>query len=104
MKRLRVEISDEAKDDLHAIKFYIATQGAPEAADRFAEKLIAHCEHLCTFHDRGAPRDDLARGVRTLVHERRTLIAYRVCDDVVTVLGFLYRGLDIGAAFRERGR
>jgi toxin ParE1/3/4 len=102
MKRLRVDISDEAEDDLHAIKLYIATQGAPEAADRLAEELIAHCEGLCAFPDRGAPRDDLARGVRTLVHERRTLIAYKVGEHAVTVLGFFYRGRDVEAAFRRR--
>ncbi|MEA3063506.1 MAG: hypothetical protein QOJ94_3287 [Sphingomonadales bacterium] len=103
MRRLRIDISDQAEDDLLAIKLYIASQGAPEAAERLAEELIARCEDLCSFPDRGAPRDDLARGVRTLVHEKRTLIAYRVRDDVVTVLGFFYRGRDVGMAFRERG-
>ena len=101
MRRFRVDISDEAEEELNAIKLYIAAQGAPEAAERLAEELIARCESLCEFPERGTPRDDLARGVRTLVHERRTVIAYKVIDDVVTVLGFYCRGRDIRAAMRE---
>jgi toxin ParE1/3/4 len=98
----RVDFSEEAEDDLLAIRDYLAAHADEAIADQFIEALIARCESLSRFADRGSPRDDLAAGVRTIGHKKSVLIAYRVREKVVTVLGFFSRGRDVTAAFRER--
>jgi len=43
---------------------------------------------------RGSPRDDLQPGIRILVFERRTTIAYRIREDAVQILRIFYAGRD----------
>jgi toxin ParE1/3/4 len=47
---------------------------------------------LETFPFRGTPRNDLLKGLRTIVHRRTVTIAYIVGGDEVAVTDFLYRG------------
>jgi plasmid stabilization system protein ParE len=101
VKRFRVEISSEAEEDLDAIRMYVRDEASEEVAERLVDELTTRCEKLSAFPDRGAARDDLAVGVRTIAHKRTVLIVYRVREDVVTVVGFFYRGRDVDSAFRE---
>jgi toxin ParE1/3/4 len=100
VKLSRVEFSDEAEEDLLAIRIYLTEKASAAVADRFVESLIARSEALSSFADRGSPRDDLALGVRTISHKKSVLIAYRVREEIVIVLGFFYRGRDVTAAFK----
>jgi plasmid stabilization system protein ParE len=102
VKRYRVVYSDDAEDDLHAIGLYLAAEASPAIAERFVEALIARCEKLATYPNRGAQRHDSAAGLRTISNKKSVLIAYRVGEEVVTVVGFLYRGRDVAAVLRER--
>lgn len=60
MKRYRVDYSDDAEDDLHAIGLYLAAEASVPVAQRFVEELIARCEKLATYPGRGARRHDAA--------------------------------------------
>jgi toxin ParE1/3/4 len=60
--------------------------------DRIEQKIVSVAE----FPLRGTPRDDLAAGVRTLVFERRLLIAYRVENAVVIVLRVISGQRELG--------
>jgi len=44
---------------------------------------------------RGQSRNDLAPGIRTLVFERRAVIAYSVDTEFVTILRIFYAGQNI---------
>ncbi len=48
----------------------------------------------CQLPNRGAPRDNLLPGLRTLSFERRALVVYRVENDTVSILRVFYRGRD----------
>lgn len=102
MKRFRVAVSDDAEADLEAIRRYIASEASPAQAERFCDVLLARCERLESFLGRGARRDDLGAGVRTLVHKRSATVVYRVGEEVVEVVGFFYRGKDVPTALRDR--
>ena len=88
MKRYRVDYSDDAEDDLHAIGLYLAAEASVPVAERFVEGLIARCEKLANYPERGARRHEAA-GLRTISHKKSVLIAYRVGEEVVTVVGLL---------------
>ena len=102
MKRFRVAVSDDAEDDLDAIRCYIASGGSMSVAESFVEALLKRCERLTTFPGRGARRDDLGQGVRTLVHKRSVTIVYRVLGAEVVILGFFYRGQDVSKEVASR--
>ncbi len=102
MKRFRVAISDDAEDDLDAIRAYVAAEGSPARAERLIDALLGRCGKLAALPGRGAPRDDLGPGVRTIIHKRSVTIVYRVREDAVTVVGFFYRGRDVAAALIDR--
>ena len=102
MRRFRVAILDEAEGDLDEIRRYVAEEGSEPVADRLVEALLERSEKLASFPGRGAPRPDLGRGVRTLVHKRAVIIVYRVGDQIVEVVGFCYRGRNVATAMENR--
>ncbi|OYR32448.1 plasmid stabilization system family protein [Brucella lupini] len=79
-----------------ATESYIAGAGSPEAGERFVEEIVSHCDALESFPERGAARDDLLPGLRTLGFRRRVLIAYTAerTSQTVRILGIYYGGQD----------
>lgn len=61
----RVIFAPEAETQLVALYHYIASEAAPEIADRYTDATIAYCERLADFPHRGTPRDDLRPGLRS---------------------------------------
>jgi toxin ParE1/3/4 len=53
------------------------------------------CLGLRDFPERGRLRNDLALNVRTLVFERRVIIAYRIEDRQIIILRIFYAGQNI---------
>jgi toxin ParE1/3/4 len=96
-----VVIGPRALDDLEAIFDWIAEQAGFDVADGYVARIEATCAGLRDFPHRGAPRDDLVPGLRTLAFERRTTIAYTVAVQTVKVQRVLYGGRDMDRAFGE---
>lgn len=90
----RVRVHPAARTDLFDLYRYIEAQSGPERAGGYVSRIEAVCQGLAEFPERGAPRDDIAPGIRTTVMERRVVIAFRVEDDTVTILRVLYAGRD----------
>lgn len=60
-----------------------------------------HCLSLDMFPHRGARRDDLRPGLRTISYRKRVDIAFVIDDDAhrVTILDVFSGGQDLDAAF-----
>lgn len=97
----RVEFSSAAEDQLTALLSFIAEKASPEVAFDYVDSIVAHCESFSTFPHRGTMRDDLRPGLRITNFKKRVLIAFRVKEAVVQVLGIFYGGQDFEAAFER---
>ncbi len=84
---------------LEAIYDYLADHAGPEIARRFTARLEEVCAKLATFPERGAPRNDIRPGLRTISFKRRAVIVFSVEGDVVVIHGVFYAGQDVEAAF-----
>ncbi|MCR9122484.1 MAG: type II toxin-antitoxin system RelE/ParE family toxin [Phyllobacteriaceae bacterium] len=102
MRRLEVELSEEAIADLETIFFFVfdKTRSA-KVADGFVDRIEARCMKVGDVPHGGTARDDLAPGLRTVPFERTALIAYRIEDDRVAITNVFYRGRDMDAAFSD---
>ena len=97
---MRVLFTASAERQLDRLHGYIAERASEPIADRYVGRIIAF-EGLSVFSLRGAARDDLLSGLRTIGFERRATIAFMVTDDAVLVEGVFYGGQDFEANFRE---
>ena len=59
------------------------------------------CEELQTFPHRGTQRDDIRPGLRVTHYRKRSVIAFVVDADQVSILGVFYGGQDYEAALQE---
>jgi len=94
----KVHLQPLAESDLDEIYDFIAADN-PERAFSFVRELREQCEGLRRMPQRGAPREDWAKGLRVLVVKRRVTIAYLIEPDTVQILRLLYAGRD----FRSPG-
>lgn len=83
-----------ARADLFGIYSYIEEHGGSVRAGRYVDRVEAACRQLTTFPEKGAPRDDIAPGLRTWAMERRVLIVYRIAGSSLEILRILYAGRD----------
>ncbi|MEN5060919.1 type II toxin-antitoxin system RelE/ParE family toxin [Luteimonas sp. TWI1416] len=92
----RVEFAPEAVAQLAAIEEYIINAGAPASAVRYVDAIVAYCESLETFPERGTKRDDLFPGLRITSYRGAAVIAFLVDAEreVVSILGVFYGGQD----------
>lgn len=100
MRNLRVIYTPEAEMQLVGLYRYIASEASAQAATRFTDEIVARCDSLNTFSDRGALRQDIRPGLHTLSF-RRVLIAYDVDEATVTIIGIFYGGQDFEAILRD---
>lgn len=91
-----VTFRPEAEADLLEIYTYIADNAGLRIAGNYIARIETACLGLATFPWRGAPREDLAPGVRILVFERRATVAYRVEGDRVRIARIFHAGRDYG--------
>ncbi|TAJ80050.1 MAG: type II toxin-antitoxin system RelE/ParE family toxin [Gallionellaceae bacterium] len=82
----------EAQDQLAALYGYIADAASPESAERYINAIVTHCEGLQTFPNRGTCRDDIRPGLRITNYKKRTVIAFAVDVEMVTIVGIYYGG------------
>jgi plasmid stabilization system protein ParE len=101
VKRYTVEFSPESEDQLAELYRYIATQASPEVAYQYTEAVIAFCEGLSQFPERDTPRDDIRPALRVSNYRHRTVVAYAVQGERVSILGVFYGGQDYESALQQ---
>jgi toxin ParE1/3/4 len=89
---VRIDYENRALIQLESIRDWYTDKAGPEEAANIVRALFDRCESLAEFPHRGTPHDDIRPGLRTILHERRFTIGYRVDGAVVTVLGVIGRG------------
>ena len=97
MKTWRIVYDPEALDDLDEIHDWVARHAGPQTAERYEARIIAFVRRLRNFPNRGKHRDDVSPGLRIVSFEERVDVAYRVLDDKVEILRFLYAGRQFDA-------
>ena len=87
-------------DQLEELFFYIAERRSLAVAERYTSAVVATCEGLALFPQRGVSREDIRPGLRVTHHRGRTLIAYGVDAGArtVSILGVFYGGQDYEGA------
>ena len=100
MGDLRVIYTPEAEMQLVGLYRYIAREASAQTATRFTDAIVARCDSLNRFPDRGTSRQDIRPGLRTLSF-RRVVIAYDVDKAVVTIIGIFSGGQDFEAILRD---
>jgi len=92
--RYRVGLGEPAYEDLAGIWVWIASEANLDTADAYRARLLEFLAKLEDFPGRGAPRDDLRPGIRSLVFERTITVFYRVDGSVVTILRIVHSARD----------
>jgi toxin ParE1/3/4 len=75
--------------DLLDLYDYIAERGGMDRALHYIDRIEACCRSLATFPSRGARREDIRPGLRTIGFERRAVIAFQFGTNGVTILRIL---------------
>ena len=97
----RVVFSPEAEEQLVALYRYIAAAASPDVAAQYTEAIVACCETLSTFPHRGMMRGDVRPGLRITNYRKRTVIAYAVDADRVSIIGVFYGGQDYESLLQD---
>ena len=95
---IEVEIAEAGWRDLDEIYDWIADRTDADTALGYVTRILRFCHTLGDFPNRGTPRNDLTKGLRTVAFERRATIAYRAQEDAVTILRVLHHGRDLDSA------
>lgn len=99
--KYRVIFSPEAEEQLAELFHYIAAAASPGIAERYINAIITYCETLDTFPLRGAQRDDIRSGLRVTNYKGRTVIAFDVDAQQVSIIGVFYGGQDYETALQD---
>lgn len=89
-----VVFTPEAEEQLTAIYRYLVAAASPEIAGRYTSAIVTYCEGLQTFPLRGTRRDDVRSGLRITNYKKRTVIAFDVNAERVSIIGVFYGGQD----------
>jgi len=96
-----IVFSPEAQEQLVELWRYIARAACPETASRYTDAIMSYCESLSTFPHRGTMRDDVRPGLRVTNYKGRTVIAFGVSGNTVSIFGIFYGGQDYEAALQD---
>jgi plasmid stabilization system protein ParE len=97
----RVIFTPEAEEQLTALYRYIAKAASPDIAARYTEAIVSYCESLHSFLHRGTMRDDVRPGLRITNYKKRTVIAFDVDAEMVSIIGIFYGGQDYETIIQE---
>lgn len=95
VRRYQVRFSARAQADLREISEYLHSQGGGKAAIDYVDSIIDHCLRFETFPARGLACDHIRPGMRMVGYRRKATIAFRIKDDVVTIIRVFHGGRDI---------
>lgn len=90
----RVVFSPEAEEQLVNLFHYIAGAASAGTAACYTNAVVSYCESLHQSPLRGTRRDDVRPGLRVTNYKKRTVIAFDVTDDTVSIIGIFYGGQD----------
>lgn len=99
--KYRIVFSPEALEQLAGLYHYIAKAASPDVAAQYTEAIVSYCESLSTFPLRGTQRHDVRPGLRITNYKKRTVIAFDVDTEVVSIIGVFYGGQDYEAVLRD---
>jgi toxin ParE1/3/4 len=97
----KVVWEQSARADLLALYDWIADQADPDTAYRYTARIEGFVETLRGFPNRGTPRDQVSRGLRSITFERKYIICYRVDGSEVIVLRIIHGARDFAKTFRR---
>ncbi|MGZ8362791.1 MAG: type II toxin-antitoxin system RelE/ParE family toxin [Caulobacteraceae bacterium] len=100
MKPLKAVFAPEALQDLANLSDFIVEASGFSAALRYLKRIEARCHRISAAPRAGKSRDDLAPGLRIVTFERRAVIAYRIVEERVQIVGVFYGGRDYEALLR----
>ncbi len=95
-----VIFTPEAQEQLAVLYRYIAVAATPETAQRYTDAIVSYCEQFQTFPHRGTLRNDIRAGLRITNYKKRTVIAFAVDAEIVSIIGVYYGGRDYDADLR----
>lgn len=102
MTRLRVVLRPEAQSDIERLETWLLLDGADIGTiGDYVDRLMARCRALSEAPGAGRRRDDLRPGLRTIVFERRILIAYRVGAETIEIVNIFSHGRDYEAFYLD---
>lgn len=94
MKTYQIIFSPEAEEQLASLYRYLAVEASPNIAERYTDAIVSYCEGLSTFPHRGSRRDEIRPDLRITNYKRRTVIAFEVGEDFVSIIGIFHGGQD----------
>ena len=103
MKLYTVLFTPRAERQLASLYAYIAEQSSEARAENYVGKIVADCQALSTFPERGNKRDDVRPNLRVKGFKRRVSIAFSVDAEkaVVAIHGIFYGGQDFEQLLRD---
>jgi len=101
MKKYSVSFRPAAEADLIGLYRHNSKEAGMDAAWTYVERLEAACKALETFPRRGAKRDDIGPGLRTMVFERRATIVFQVGKSDVVIVRIFYGGQEYERIMRR---
>lgn len=101
---MRVVFTPRAIRQLEDLHDYLCDKATERTADDYVGRIVAHCQKLHLFPNRGRRRDEILPGLRTIGFERRATIAFMVDADLVLIEGVFHGGQDFESALRDDDR
>lgn len=96
----RLVWSDEAEEDLLAVWRYGVDEWSPAKADAHLQDIEHTCDMLRDLPELGRARDDLMRGVRSILCNPQ-IIFYRISGDTVEIMRVRPQREDVAGVFNE---
>ena len=90
---MKVVFRPRAEDDLNRLYDHVAGEAGPGIAFELIQEIRDACLSLASFPNRGAARDHIIAGLRILPLQRRSVIVYRV-NEQVEIIGVFHGGQD----------
>jgi plasmid stabilization system protein ParE len=100
MKKRRVRIDPDAKEDLRSLHGWIVLQGSPKSATAYLRRIQAFANGLDIASERGSSLEEIDPGLRTTPFES-VILAVRVRDTTVTVARVFHASQDWAKQLRR---
>lgn len=97
-----VVFSADAEQHLVSIYDRIEAASSAATANRYTGEIVAFCQRLSLFPERGSLRSDLGPGMRVIGFRKRVSIAFQVTPGEVLIAGIFYGGFDYVSVLRDQ--
>ena len=103
MKTYAVIFTPRVERQLAKLFADIAEASGEARAEAYVGAIVANCQSLASFPERGTKREEIRPHLRTLGHARSATIAFSINPSTLTVAihGVFYGGQDFETALRE---